>query len=114
MRSALHGISGYDKDVDSVSVGIGENSSGFAREQMPIFEYECRGCHNQFELLVLATTTPACPTCHGTDLAKLLSLSSVSSDGTRQRSLGLARKSSKKVQRDKAHAEHEAFHHHHH
>ena len=82
---------------------------------MPIYEYECRGCHTQFEFLVLPTTmTPACPACQGADLEKLLSLASVSSDGTRQRSLGLARDKSKKVQRDKAHAEHEAFHHHHH
>ena len=82
---------------------------------MPIYEYECRGCHTQFEFLVLpTTTTPACPACQGTDLEKLLSLASVSSDGTRQRSLGLAREKSKKVQRDKAHAEHEAIHHHHH
>ena len=56
----------------------------------------------------------ACPACKGTDLDKLLSHSSISSDGIRQRSLGLARQKSKKVQRDKAHAEHEAFHHHHH
>ena len=97
-----------------MSLDVSENSSGSSREQMPIFEYECRGCHGQFELLVLATTTPACPTCNGTALDKLLSLSSVSSDGTRQRSLGLAREKSKKVQRDKSHAEHEAFHHHHH
>ena len=82
---------------------------------MPIYEYECRGCHQQFEFLVLPTTPPpACPACKGTDLDKLLSHSSISSDGIRQRSLGLAREKSKKVQRDKAHAEHEAFHHHHH
>ena len=82
---------------------------------MPIYEYECRGCHHQFEFLVLPTSSLAsCPACTGTDLEKLLSISSVSSDGTRQRSLGLAREKSKTVQRDKAHAEHEAFHHHHH
>ncbi len=81
---------------------------------MPIFEYECRGCHHQFEILVLPKTEPACPACQGTDLEKLLSVSAVSSDGTKQRSLGLARKSARKIQRDKAHAEHEAFHHHHH
>ena len=80
---------------------------------MPLYEYECRVCHHRFELLVLVSTTPACPACKGTDLDKLLSISSVSSDGTRQRSLGLARNTAKKVQRDKAHADHEAFHHHH-
>ena len=81
---------------------------------MPIYEYECRACRNQFELLVLPGTAPACPTCRGVDLEKLLSISSVSSDGTRQRNLGLARQAAKKIQRDKAHAEHEAYHHHHH
>jgi len=81
---------------------------------MPIFEYECSGCRHQFELLVLPTTTPACPSCQGTELEKQLSISSVSSDGTRQRHLGLARQKAKKIQRDKAHAEHEAYHHHHH
>ena len=81
---------------------------------MPIYEYECRACHHEFELLVLPTTTPACPACQGAKLEKLLSISSVSSPGTRQRNLGLAREKAKKVQRDKAHAEHEAYHHHHH
>jgi len=83
---------------------------------MPIYEYECRACHDQFERLVLPTdtATPTCPACQSADLEKLLSISSVSSDGTRQRNLGLARQKAKKVQRDKAHAEHEAYHHHHH
>ena len=81
---------------------------------MPIFEYRCRDCQDEFELLVLPRDTVACPACQSTSLEKLLSISSVSSDGTRQRTLGLARKDAKKVQRDKAHAEHEAYHHHHH
>ena len=61
----------------------------------------------------LAPTPPA-RTAQGVDLEKLLSISSVSSDGTRQRNLGVARQAAKKIQRDKAHAEHEAYHHHHH
>ncbi len=82
---------------------------------MPIFEYECRGCHHRFELLVLPKDdAQACPACQSTDLEKQLSILSVSSDGTRQRNLGLARQAAKKIQRDKAHAEHEAYHHHHH
>ncbi len=80
---------------------------------MPIYEYECRACQNRFELLVFASTALACPTCQGTDLEKLMSLSSVSSDGTRKRNLGLAPKGAKKTQDEKPHAEHEAMHHHH-
>ena len=81
---------------------------------MPIYEYECRECQNRFELLVLGSDTPACPECQATDLERLMSLSAVSSDGTRKRNLGLARKGAKKVQEEKAHADHEAMHHHHH
>ena len=81
---------------------------------MPIYEYQCRECHNRFELLLLASLAPACPACKGTDLDKLVSLSSVSSDGTRQRNLALAREQGSKIQRDKAHAEHESVHHHEH
>ena len=81
---------------------------------MPIYEYECRECQNRFELLVLGSTSPACPACKATDLERLMSLSAVSSDGTRQRNLGLARKGAKKIQDEKAHAEHEAIHNHDH
>ena len=92
---------------------LGSSDLAAQAQQMPIYEYECRECHHRFELLVLASTTPACPACKGTDLDKLLSLSSVSSDGTRQRNLVHARARAKKIQRDKAHAEHEAHHDHH-
>jgi putative FmdB family regulatory protein len=40
---------------------------------MPIFEYLCRSCHEEFECLVLKDTVPACPACKGQDLEKLLS-----------------------------------------
>ena len=81
---------------------------------MPIYEYECRECQNRFELLVLGSTTPKCPECEAADLERLMSLSAVSSDGTRKRNLEDGRKKAQKTQDEKAHAEHEAFHHHHH
>src|ERR1700730_17058590 len=40
---------------------------------MPIYEYECRSCHHQFEVLVLKGTVPACPECHTRDLERLQS-----------------------------------------
>jgi len=47
---------------------------------MPIYEYECRACGEQFELLVLKTTVPACPECQSQDLEQLLSGFAVSSE----------------------------------
>ena len=82
---------------------------------MPIYEYRCRACQHEFEAVVLPTSgPPTCTTCSSTDLERLISAFSVSSDGTRQMNLNQARKQAKKIQRDKAVAEHEAIHHHHH
>jgi putative FmdB family regulatory protein len=50
---------------------------------MPIYDYVCRGCNTQFELLVRAATTPACPECRGEDLERLLSVPGIRSDATR-------------------------------
>ena len=83
-------------------------------EKMPIYEYECRECQHRFELLVFDTTSPECPKCEATDLERLMSLSSVSCDSTRKRNLEDGRKKAQKTQDEKAHAEHEAIHHHHH
>lgn len=49
---------------------------------MPIFEYECRDCHHQFETLVRSTTVPECPSCHSQALDKQLSVfATAASDG---------------------------------
>jgi putative FmdB family regulatory protein len=40
---------------------------------MPIFEYACKSCESQFELLVRSTQAPECPSCHGTELERRLS-----------------------------------------
>ncbi len=45
---------------------------------MPLYEYECRTCHHQFELLVRESTSFECPSCQGTDLDKQLSVFAVS------------------------------------
>jgi len=48
---------------------------------MPIYEYQCRQCASEFEMLVLRTSeAPACPECHSQDLEQLLSGFAVSSD----------------------------------
>jgi putative FmdB family regulatory protein len=48
---------------------------------MPLFEYECRSCHHQFELLVREQTVLACPSCHTDELEKQLSVFAVGGDG---------------------------------
>lgn len=41
---------------------------------MPIFEYSCRACGNEFETLVRASDTPACSSCGSEALDKKLSV----------------------------------------
>ena len=53
---------------------------------MPLFEYRCSACQHQFEALVRGSATPACPSCGGTSLERIISMFAVSSDGTQQRS----------------------------
>jgi putative FmdB family regulatory protein len=60
---------------------------------MPIYDYKCRKCKKQFELLVLKTTVAACPTCESQDLEQLLSTSfAVSTESGRQSSLSAAKR----------------------
>jgi len=40
---------------------------------MPIFEYRCKKCEDEFEALVLGRENVECPSCHGRKLEKLLS-----------------------------------------
>jgi putative FmdB family regulatory protein len=48
---------------------------------MPLYEFECRTCHHQFELLVRASTSIECPVCHGRELEKQFSVFAVSAPG---------------------------------
>ncbi len=40
---------------------------------MPLFDFRCRACGEQFEALVRTGVAPACPACAATDLERLLS-----------------------------------------
>ena len=59
---------------------------------MPIYDYQCRGCGEEFELLVLKNTVAACPACQSQDLEQLISGFSVSSESSRQANLKAARR----------------------
>ena len=40
---------------------------------MPIYDYRCKACNAEFELLVRGATAPACPMCGATELERALS-----------------------------------------
>ena len=40
---------------------------------MPIFEYRCEDCGQQFESLVFGQETPTCPHCESATVCKLMS-----------------------------------------
>ena len=40
---------------------------------MPIFEYQCSDCEQEFEAFVTADRTAECPACQGANLRKLFS-----------------------------------------
>ncbi len=46
---------------------------------MPIYEYECKDCSHNFEVLTVSTSDPApqCPECQCTDVSKLMSSSTM-------------------------------------
>ena len=59
---------------------------------MPIFDFRCGKCSATFELLVLSSTTAACPQCGSPDLEKLISGFAVSSAGISQANIQAARR----------------------
>ena len=79
---------------------------------MPIFEYSCKSCGHQFETLVRAGSTPACPACASTELERQLSLPAVHSSGTHALALKAAAKRDKAQGSEKARAQREYELHH--
>lgn len=40
---------------------------------MPLYDYTCKKCNQTFELLVMSSTKPKCPSCGSVKLQKLMS-----------------------------------------
>ena len=78
---------------------------------MPVYEYECRDCGHRFEYLLLhSSPAAACPACRKEDLEQLISLSSVSSETTRQSNLSAAHRKAAAVRKEKVHQDHANLH----
>jgi putative FmdB family regulatory protein len=74
---------------------------------MPIYEYRCRSCGNEFEAIVRSQEQPPCPACQSVDLERLISMFAVDSDGSRALSTNAARRANARVTRDKAWSDYE-------
>ncbi len=62
---------------------------------MPIYEYKCRDCGDEFEALVRKSDTPSCPKCSSTELERLLSLPALKTESTRAQAMKAAKKRDK-------------------
>ena len=59
---------------------------------MPIYEYTCDSCGEDFELLVRGSDTPSCPECQGTELTRRISLPRVHSETTHSLAMRAAKR----------------------
>jgi putative FmdB family regulatory protein len=75
---------------------------------MPLYEFKCRACSHRFEELVRLGEVPECPKCRYASPERLFSASAgVSTERSRKRTAGVARRAAGKVKREKDHAQRE-------
>ena len=75
---------------------------------MPLYDFKCRACGKRFEELVRLGETPECPKCHDVAPERLFSVTAgVSTDRTRKRTAGVARRKAGAIKKEKDHAQRE-------
>ncbi|HEY3516284.1 MAG TPA: zinc ribbon domain-containing protein [Gammaproteobacteria bacterium] len=73
---------------------------------MPLYEFKCRACGHRFDELVRLGETPAGPKCADAAPERLFSASAgVSTERSRKRAAGVARRAASKIKREKDHAQ---------
>jgi len=70
---------------------------------MPIYEYTCKSCGHEFEMLIRRGKTPACAACGALDLERRFSLPNVSSESTRAQGMKAAKRRDKAEGIDRQH-----------
>ena len=72
---------------------------------MPIYEYSCKSCGNEFEALVRGEKVPSCPSCESKELDRLLSLPRIKSETTRDLAMRAAKKRDSAQGQERVHAQ---------
>lgn len=73
---------------------------------MPLYDFKCRACGHAFDELVKVGETPNCPSCGQADVERLFCVPrAISTESTRKRNLGEARRRAGKVRKEKDHAQ---------
>jgi putative FmdB family regulatory protein len=70
---------------------------------MPIFDYRCLKCGQQFEAFIRGEARVKCESCGSTEVEKMISLPTVHSAGTRNLALKAAKKRDKAEGTDRMH-----------
>lgn len=70
---------------------------------MPIFDFRCTDCQNEFEALVRGAQTPACPKCGSAALEKLLSLPALKTESTHGKAMAAAKRRDAAQGKDRMH-----------
>lgn len=68
---------------------------------MPIYEYACKSCGNQFEMLILGKEEAVCPSCSGKELERLLSRSYSKAGATSNLAMRAAKKRDQRQGRER-------------
>ena len=74
---------------------------------IPIYEYSCQDCGNDFEALVRGSSVPACPQCESTDLERQFSLPTAHTSGTHDKAMRAARARDRRQGQERMHAQRE-------